>query len=236
MAISSFIEANLKRFEGWECDCCSYSNASGYDALINEFRDILKRYSLIGFHCTRLTNEEIKSIRSNGMVLQNSASLNLRIDRLFQCNLISPEIAQCLKEYNQANDANRANKLWFCFFEPFIAGEYGIGRLFRSWGGEALYNSHESNPVTGKVLCSFGTPCIVKANVPIASLKKNKFPDGALARVLLSSSGHHLRIPIEHEGYSIHNVAAQNIIKIFEYPSEEFIQLTKCKEWTRYTI
>ena len=224
MAVSSFLEANLENFEGWECDCCSY-NSSDYDALVIEFRDILKRYSLIGYHCTRLTNDEIESIRSNGMVLQDSASLNLRIDRLLKCNLISHEIAQSLKETNQANNTNRANMLWFCFFEPFIAGECGIGRLFRSWGGEALYNSHESNPVTGKVLCSIGTPCIVKASVPIVSLKESKYPEGALARVLLSSSGHRLRIPIEHEGYSTHNVSAQNIIKIFEYPSEEFIQL-----------
>jgi len=222
------LETNLKGFEGWECDCCTYLNPSSYDSLVQEFRDILRRYSLIGYHCTRLTKEEIESIRFGGMVLQNSASLGARIDRLLHQKLISTEVAQCLKSKNQSNDRNRSNKLWFCFFNPSIAGESGIGRFFKSWGGEALYNSHERDLDTGKVLRSVGAPCIIKVDLPIASMKESKFPDGAMARVLLSSFGHQLKIPIEHAGYSINNISAQNIIEIIEHPSKEFIELTKC--------
>lgn len=230
------METNLKRFEGWECDCCTNSSPSSYDSLVEEFRDILRRHSLIGYHCTRLTKEEIENIRLSGMILQNSASLGARIDRLLHHSLIDTEVAYCLKDRNQANDDNRSHKLWFCFYNPSIASESGIGRFFRSWGGEALYNSHESDPYTGKMLRTVGTPCIIKVNVPIESMKESTFPDGAMARVLLSNFSHRLRIPIEHEGYSIKNIPAKKIIEIIEHPSKEFIELTKCDGWIKYAI
>lgn len=187
----------------------------------------MRSHSLIGYHCTKLTSEEIENIRTNGMSVQNADSLSARIERLLFSNLISLEVAQCLKEKNQANDRNRAGKLWFCFFEPFLAGADGIERFFRSWGGEALYNLHESSPITGAALRGIGTPCIIRANVPIFSMIDSKFPDGAMARVLLSKLGHRIKIPIEHVGYSTQNIAPQNIIEIIEYPSEMFVELTK---------
>lgn len=229
------MKKNLKSFEGWECDCCRY-NSNDYDSLVYEFQEVLKNYSITGYHCTRLTDDEIESILSNGMFLQDSISLKLRIDRLLQSGFISSEIADSLKNNNQADDTNRANMLWFCFFYPFLGGEYGIRRFFRSWGGEALYKSHEGNRQTGEVLRNIGSPCIVKANIPISSLKKSKFPDGPIVRVLLSESGHTLKIPIEHEGYSIQNIEPQNIVEIFKYPTEEFIKLTKCNEWSHDAI
>ncbi|EKD73845.1 MAG: hypothetical protein ACD_45C00175G0005 [uncultured bacterium] len=234
--VSDFLEANFRGFEGWECSCCSSLNAYRYDSLVTQFREILRIHSLIGYHCTKLTKEEIESILANGMASQSAASLNMRIDRLLHSGSISPVIAKCLKDENQANDSNRKSMLWFCFFEPFMAGESGIGRFFKSWGGEALYNSHEENPVTGAALRRIGIPCIIKANVAIASMEDSKFPDGALARVLLLSFGHELKIPIKHEGYSIKNISADKIIEIIEYPSEKFIELTRCTTWNKYAI
>jgi len=233
---SEFLEANLKEFEGWECDCCPNSNTSRYESVVEEFREILRSHSLVGYHCTKLTREEIDSTSSNGLVLQNGVSLGARIDRILRTGSISPEVAHSLKEENQADECNRKNMLWFCFYAPSIAGECGIGRFFRFWGGEALYNSHENNPTTRPLLRSLGIPSIVKVNLPISSMKDTSFPDGAMARVLLSSADHRLKKPITHEGYSIRDVSAQNIIQIIEHPSESFIELTECKAWKKYAI
>lgn len=234
--VHDFLKGNLKKFEGWECSCHTQANSSEYDSLVQEFREILRSYSLIGYHCTKLTRDEIESIRINGMSLQNADSLNARIDRLLHNKLVSHEVAQFLKDTNQANEGGRMAMLWFCFFEPFFAGEDGIGRFFRSWGGEALYNSHERNSITGAALRGIGTPCIIKANIPISSMKDSKFPDGAMVRVLLSKLDHCIRIPIKHVGYSTQNIAPHNIIDIIEYPSETFAELTKHKGWERYAI
>jgi hypothetical protein len=193
--------------------------------------DILRKYSLIGYHCTKLTANEIKCIRKNGMLLQNADSLKNRISSLRESALISADIEQELINRNQAGDDNRANMLWFCFFEPFLAGRHGIERFFRSWGGEALYNSHEGHPVTGNALLNIGIPCVIKAKVPIASLKGSYYPDSSMIRVFLSKRGHQLENEIEHEGFSTKDIDAQDIIEIIEHPSDQFNALTKSNSW-----
>lgn len=171
------------------------------------------------------------SIRNDGLLLQSSASLRKRISRLEQNGLLSADIAQSLININQSDDDNRANMLWFCFYEPYLAGQYGIERFFRSWGGEALYNSHEGRPVTGEALKRIGIPCVIKANVPIISLNSSYYPDTSMIRVFLSQRGHRLENEIEHEGFSTQSIDPQNIIDIFKHPSDQFSELTKCEEW-----
>lgn len=234
--VSQFLVQEVKNYQGWECDCCAHASPKNYDSLVSGFREILRKHALVGYHCTRLTPEEIEGIKSFGMTLQDSTSLHARIDRILNQGLVSVEVAEHLKSANQADDRNRAKMLWFCFYEPFLAGELGIGRLFRYWGGEALYNSHESDPITGSALRKIGVPCVVKAIVPIRNLNESKFPDGALARSVLSKLGHRIRIPIEHEGYSMQCLSANQILDIFSYPSKNFVALTKCNEWCRYAI
>lgn len=218
-------------FLGWECNCPRNSSASEYDLAIYKMRDVLRKYSLIGYHCTKLTADEIEGIRSKGMLLQNAESLKKRISRLEENGLLSTDVAQALIETNQADDDNRANMLWFCFFEPFLAGRCGIERFFRSWGGEALYNSHEDRPITGNALLSVGTPCIIKARVPIASLRDSYYPDTSMIRAFLSKRGHQLENEIEHEGFSTTNIEPKDIIEIIEHPSDKFVALTKCDKW-----
>jgi hypothetical protein len=60
--------------------------------------------------------------------------------------LINWAAATAFASKNQAGDLNRAGKIWFCFFPPHHAGQRGIERFFRYWGGEALYNSHQDQP------------------------------------------------------------------------------------------
>ncbi len=81
-------------------------------------RNILRKYSLIGYHCTKLTEAEIRNIHTNGMVLQSATSLNKRIDSIEMDGMITTKVAGLLRGKNQANDSNRVNMLWFCFFEP----------------------------------------------------------------------------------------------------------------------
>ncbi len=170
------------------------------------------------------------------MVPQNATSLSGRIDRLVEAQLVDGETALILKSENQANELFRKEMIWFCFFEPTIAGEDGIGRLFQSWGGEALYNSHEKHPSLGPTLRAIGAPCIIKANVPISSLVDCRFPDGAMVRAYLLKHGHRPKNPVEHEGYTTSRIPAENVVDIIEHPTEKFLQLTGCEGWTRYRI
>lgn len=234
MNVIEFLESHYQSFLGWQCSGPSTAPAQEYDSAIYKMRDLLRKDSLVGYHCTKLTAGEVKSIRDEGMLLQNSTSLRERISRIKEDGLISADVARSLISKNQSDDNNRANMLWFCFYEPYLAGRYGIERFFRSWGGEALYNYHEDHPVTGKALQSIGIPCVIKAKVPIASLKSSYYPDNAMIRVFLSQRGYQLENGIEHEGFSTNKIDPQDIIDIFEYPSDQFIELTKFDTWEGY--
>ncbi|WP_461601874.1 hypothetical protein [Aeromonas rivipollensis] len=229
--VISYLEKNHHLFFGWETPAKDRVSASEFDQAIYEFRRILKPFSLVGYHCTKLTPYEIKDIRLNGMRLQNIESLTNRILRLKSCFDITPEVAHELISINQASDTNRANMLWFCFFEPHCSDPYGIYRFFKFWGGEALYNHHVGREKTGNILMRIGRPCIVKAKVKIEFLKESYYPCRALARVYLSNHGYSINGSIEHEGYSTENIQNNNIYEVIEYPSEHFFNLTKCDEW-----
>ena len=216
---------------GWECSCCSYDNQYKYDQLIYDFRSILKKYSLIGYHCTKLTRNEVDEILKNGLTLQNLESLKKRISKLKENKIISEDIANKLTSTNQANQKNRTNMLWFCFFLPYLGGQFGIERFFRSWGGEALYNSHEGLPNTGEKLLEIGIPCVIKAIVPMSALHDSFLPNGAIIRTYLKDKGHGISNSLEHEGYSRQPIPSENILEIAEYPSRSFSALTKCDEW-----
>ena len=94
-------------------------------------------------------------------------------DAVAEAGCLAPDVARLLKSRNQADEENRTGTAWFCFFPPGRAGEDGIGRFFRHWGGEALYNSHERDPVSSQAISCIGTPCLVEANVPIAALARH---------------------------------------------------------------
>lgn len=229
--VVDYLDRNHLKFIGWETSGGDRVLAHEYDQAILEFRSLLKEFSLIGYHCTKLTCDEIEDIRNNGMKLQCGDSLKQRILRLESAQEIDRAVAQKLLSCNQADDSNRAFMLWFCFFEPHLAGFYGIHRFFKSWGGEALYNSHENQKTTGDALKEIGIPCIIKAKVAISSLKASYYPCSVLIRAYLQGRGYVIRNSIKHEGYSTEDISSDQIEAIYQYPSDKFIQLTKCNEW-----
>ena len=220
-----------KSFIGWECEGDYHSPAPVYDKLIMSFLEILKKYSLHGYHCTRLTEEEIVDVKENGLKLRNTSTLYERVNKLLTAHLIRKNVAQSLLNNNQSGDNNRANMLWFCFFPPYLGGQHGIERFFRHWGGEALYNSHEENPVTGKRLQKIGIPCVVEALVPLGSMPNATLPDGQFIRSYLKEKGYSLENGLEYESYITDSLNPANIIEVHQFPSKTFIELTECDYW-----
>jgi hypothetical protein len=164
----SQLDQNYDACRGWEAGDGSVG-AEAFDPAIYGLMDALHPYATRGWHCTRLTDAETDHILRNGMQLPDSAMLIRRIDALVAAGQITDNILQPLKAKNQSGDKYRAGLVWFCFFSPRLAGEDGIRRFFRHWGGEALYNSHEDDLITSPAIGDIGTPRIVEADVPVAS-------------------------------------------------------------------
>ena len=206
------------------------AHAHAFDAAIYAIRDALSGHCIHGYHCTRLTEAEINQITAQGMSLQNGATLARRIDVLQEAGVVTAIIANRLKSNNQGDEINRAGMLWFCFYPPYRARQDGIERFFRSWGGEALYNSHEGDAETGPVLREIGIPCLIEADVALSE-SENESLAFTLARIFLIKGGHQTSECVDHEGYAMSSIPQQNVRRIIRFPSEDFMRLTHAQNW-----
>lgn len=229
--VLEYLETHHDLFLNWELRN-GKTRASDSDQAIYNLRRILRGdYTIHGYHCTRLADAEIQIIINGGMSLPNLDTLIERIRTVQSIGLLNADMADYLIGNNQADESNRAGMIWFCFFPPHYARQSGIERFFRSWGGEALYNSHERNPLLGAVLHGIGTPCIVEANVPVASLAYHGGLDFKMIRRFLVNRGFKTVEDLDHEDSARSAIPAANIIRVIRYPDPEFIALTKCNQW-----
>lgn len=230
--VLSHLNNNHSLYLGWESGI-NRPPAFAYDAAIYELKELVREsgYMMQGYHCTRLMEAEMETVLDCGMSLPNVTMLHKRIANVVAAGMLEESVAQRLMNNNQANDANRAEMIWFCFFPPHIAGQWGIERFFRSWGGEALYNSHEDDPITGPALAKIGVPCIIEALVPIESLPRHSWLESKLIGRFLVSRGFETVEEFDHEDRAISPIPARNISRIIRFPEAEFISLTGCNEW-----
>lgn len=227
--ILAFLDANIDVFLGWEMqDAPPPANRivtpSEFDSTHASFRAVLEGKKLIGYHCTRLTNAEIESIKTYGLAPQNGDLLLNRIDALVFSGEISQEIADRLKIEHSADDEYRRGMIWFCFFPP-VLDAYGVQRFFRSWGGEALYAEHEEDPVTGEVLQSIGMPCVIEALVPVTGNPHN-YLERKLIHQYLKNRGLGIAECTEHEGYALSAIPTNDILQIHKFNDKGFYSLT----------
>lgn len=232
LQILSHLEKHHKLYLNWETGI-NRPSADKFDAALYELMGIVRssNYTMRGYHCTRLTKTEMQAITEKGMILPDLAMLNKRIEELESSGLITQSLSQHLKDNNQSDDDNRVGQIWFCFFPPHIGGQWGIERFFRSWGGEALYNSHERDPISGPALTKIGIPCIIEALVPLQSLHFYSYLEKKLIRRFLVSRGFKTSEELNHEDCAKQPIPPRNIIRIISFPDADFIYLTKCNQW-----
>ncbi len=205
--------------------------AEEYESITLEIENLLQSETLLGWHCTRLTEYEVEKIQQEGMLLPSLELLKNRISCLQNKGLISTQIANRLKSENRADEEIRRGMLWFCFFPPSSAYQSGIERFFRYWGGEALYRCHEDDPQTGEALMSIGQPYLIEAAVPISSLALNFFGQ-KVARQYLINRGFQATEPTEHEDRAFSPIAAENIVRCIVHGDPDFSELTGCDSWS----
>jgi hypothetical protein len=203
--------------------------AKEFDSIVYGFKEVIDPYYLHGYHCTRLTEHEVAKINEEGMSLQNLNTLKERIELLKNSGLLHVQVGELLIADNQADDSNRKEMLWFCFFPPYKASQRGIERFFRSWGGEALYNSHESNSFTGNALAEIGTPCVIEAYIAVSGFQSYSFELNLIHRYM-AHKGWHDKMGL-YENFTRTAIPPKDIISVIQYPNKRFFQLTRCKEW-----
>ena len=186
---------------------------------------------ILGYHCTRLHDDEIAKVLGDGLKPLCGELVRERIQTRVRSNNIPGVIGSRLLEYNEASMDNRKGKIWFVFTEPLLKEEAGIDRFFRNWGGECLYNNYEDDHEIGPLLRAIGYPCIVQASVPAASIETFCPIAERFLRLHLSRrkirTGHNP----EFEGYVRHSVKVLQIIRSMD---PEFKHLTGCESWANH--
>ena len=128
---------------------------------------------LLGFHATRLMDHEIEEIKRSGLELGSAGLLQRRLAAAQNAGKLTPEQVKHLFACHQAADSNRTGRTAFFFTRAQLKTRgSGLDRLCRSWGGEALYKSYESDPEMGPLLRGLGTARIVVAAVKVADIEE----------------------------------------------------------------
>jgi len=203
---------------------------SGWQEAAGRVRELAEAYPVVGFHCTRLTRDEIDDVRSNGLRPLSPCFTSQRVDRRVRDGLISPRSAHEFKAANETTAGNRRGMIWFFHCLSTLRDEGAIYRLFRSWGGESIYCRHETNWRPHPVLSRIGTPCIVVATLQPSDVGGLRSFEERLILVWLDRN--------RANAYSHDcDTRVQNrvvpVLEVIEYADPRFEQLTGCSQWSQ---
>lgn len=133
---------------------------------INTIEEILKDYSIVGIHSTKLLDAEIRDIEQNGLRPLSKEFANQRVESIYKNGLISEELRNELINKEELVADNRKGKIFVFHCMSTLKDEWGLNRLFGYWGGEALFAYIKNS----KELRKIGTPCIVFTSIKIKEL------------------------------------------------------------------
>ncbi len=195
--------------------------------IMNQLDAILKQYRFVGFHCTKLIDLEIHNICAYGLEPLNSEKLDSRIDLLCKNKLINDNIAEELKKNNLSSASNRKGRLFFFHGSKTLKDEWGLYRLFRTWGGEALYAKHEKNIKIFKELFSIGKPCIVLGSLSYEEINQYNPLASRFISVFLNKDD------FEFSNHDFESIVNKNVkvLSVITTEEETFDQLTNFSTW-----
>src|SRR6266487_132338 len=203
---------------------------NAWDAVVALAERTVATRHLLGFHATRLVENEIEEIGQRGLQLLSVELLHRRVETLKAAGAITDRQAARLLERNQAAEDNRVGRTAFFFTRPQLK-DAGLDRLCRSWGGEALYNFHEDDPETGPLLRSIGIPCIVAVAVQVANIDPYYDIGKRLVNVWCRRRGIKTELPPDFGGVVRTHTPAENILRIIRITDPEFLELTAHDKW-----
>ncbi len=138
-----------------------------WEEIINEIETVLKQHSIIGIHCTKLLDWEIKDIENNGLKPLDRTFANKRIEKAVKEGVLSKVLGNKLIDKKELSESNRKGYVWVFHCLETLTFESGLNRLFGLWGGESLYAYIKDN----QELKTIGTPCIIFTSIKISELE-----------------------------------------------------------------
>jgi hypothetical protein len=202
-----------------------------WDNVLAQASRIVGSCEILGYHATRLTDDEAADVATNGIRVLSTVLFEERVGRALAARLLTADDAAGLRGRNQVSDDNRSGMCWFVFTRTPLSDESGIERLFRSWGGEALYNSHEDDELTGPLLRQIGSPRIIVAEIPAAGIQCFMDVGQRLINIWCAKHGIRTGHYPDFEGYVRGDIPGRSIVRVIHHTDAEFVELTKHTDW-----
>ena len=210
---------------------------AGYETVLARTEALLRGQHLLGYHCTRLTRAEVGRVRSDGLRALSPDLTRERLEALVDAGEMSATQCRFLLDHPMLHarlsncQGTRTGLVWLCPNRSTLRDASGVYRLFRSWGGEALYSCFEDDPSVVAVLTALGQPAIVKCALPLPSDDLH----GCRAAHLLSNA---VREQIEHPDpsptfdWSVpRNLTPSEVLDIITIDDPRFESLTGYRSW-----
>ena len=118
-----------------------------YLELIERLETLLTPHRIIAYHCSRLTQEEIVNIKQGGLQVLSAELIHKRLRQCLSGGYLKPAeyeslmASQPVSECLGNKQGDRTSKIWFCANRSTLQDDGSVYRLFRSWGGEAVYGA-----------------------------------------------------------------------------------------------
>lgn len=103
--------------------------------------------------------------------------------------------------------------------------------LLERWGGEAIYGSHRRSQTIGRKLVAIGTPCIVQAVIPVASIECYSTVAERFVNLFLANRDVANTPEADWEGCIQHHVPAEAVQGVIKLSDPEFYLLTGADQW-----
>lgn len=216
-----------RRIDTLARDNIKYRVHRPYNEYTNEWNSILDATDLllvnkkiICFHCTRLMAFEINDIINNGLVPLNSDFSNQRINILYDKGIIPKDLREKLINKEEFSVDNREGNICFFHCLSTLRNEGGLHRLFKSWGGEAIYLGFEHNTKLQKI----GIPCIVIGSLNIQDLDVYPSLSKRIVCIYLKDSYY----PFDFDSFIRKRV---KVLEIIKRNDERFNYHTNIENW-----
>ena len=99
----------------------------------------LQGHNIRLFHCTRLRDEELEDITTNGLAPLTVELVHRRVDKALAAGDINEEQAATIRRKHDAR--NRKGSTFLCTSRQSLNDETGVYRLLDKWGGEAIHDA-----------------------------------------------------------------------------------------------
>lgn len=134
----------------------------------DEFRLLFAGHAIRAYHATRLLPHEVEGIRNEGLRPLSVAFIEERLDAARTCGVLPEDLANVLRQSHMlTRDDIGARDGQVCLFlsRDLFEEDHGFGRLFGTWGGEAVYFGVSNEQTAEHRLRMFGQPALVVATL-----------------------------------------------------------------------